>query len=1004
MPGETSDRQALPLSGLLRSFTRLVSVRPMLSLLLLLTICSASVVYTTRYLQFKNDRADLIDPQADFQKRWLNYTQSFGETSDIVVVVEAESPQVIQRVLDELGERLRKDTQHFRNVLYKVEHEHLRRKGLQFLKAAQLEMCLAQLSELRPVIHGDWERVNLEVVVSQLLQRLHLLQLAAQSKSTTAAPLPGSPPPHLMELIAQHVTALSNSLSRALTNPDDEENPWPQLVSVNSDLSSAATKPTYFLNDRGTQGFLQVVPVVDKVDSQGATTAIRRLRDVISDVKPDYPTARIGMTGIPVLEHDEMAQSQSDMTLSTIVTAVGVLLLLLAGFRGLRHPLITMVMLAVGLVISFAFATATVGHLNILSASFAPILMGLGCDYAIMYLSRYLELRHEGESLEDALANTSTSVGSSILTVAIVTALAFYCATFTKFLGVAELGVISAGGVLLCAIATFFALPPLVAFADRNVLPAKLPTPIQGNALRWAVRRYPWLVTVSGLALMAYFGAWAFEWEGGWPKFAIGYDCNLLNLQAKGVESVDLQDRVFQESNGSLLFAVSLADSPEQARKLKAQFEDLPTVRKVEDLASHLPATPPEQTTLLIQAVHSEVSRLAPVRYEPRMVDPEKTGQLFERLLQTLSQSTETWAKQATVALDNFLDRFSTLPLEQQMKFLNQFQARMNYALHGQLQALADASDPEPITLADLPTELVSRFVSAQNKWLIQVFPKDQIWDIEPLRQFVEDVRSVDPEVTGTPLQNFEASRQIKQSYQEAASYALFAICLTLLIDLLGRQQAVRVLTPPTLIVAALWTVCRIWKIDVNGELLGGLYLAMAVTIAWLVDATAVYHSLLALLPSLGGAAIMFGLIRLMHVDLNPANLIVLPLLLGLGMDGGVHVVHDYRLQTKRRYRISPSIINSLVLTSTTTMVGFGSMLLAAHRGLYTFGLVLTIGVASCVFVALIPLPSILTLLDRRRRAGSTSRWQVPQPHFDRAPQSLSSIPEFGSRTEHAPQ
>ena len=80
-------------------------------------------------------------------------------------------------------------------------------------------------------------------------------------------------------------------------------------------------------------------------------------------------------------------------------------------------------------------------------------------------------------------------------------------------------------------------------------------------------------------------------------------------------------------------------------------------------------------------------------------------------------------------------------------------------------------------------------------------------------------------------------------------------------------------------------------------------------------------------------------------------------------------MVHDFRLQTKRRYRISPSIINSLVLTSTTTMVGFGSMLLAAHRGLYTFGLVVTLGVASSVFIALVPLPAILTLLDRRRRA-----------------------------------
>jgi len=142
----------------------------------------------------------------------------------------------------------------------------------------------------------------------------------------------------------------------------------------------------------------------------------------------------------------------------------------------------------------------------------------------------------------------------------------------------------------------------------------------------------------------------------------------------------------------------------------------------------------------------------------------------------------------------------------------------------------------------------------------------------------------------------------------------------------------------------------------------------------------------------------MFGIMRLMRVDLNPANLIVLPLLLGIGVDGGVHVIHDFRWQTKRRYRISSSIINSLVLTSTTTMVGFGSMLLAAHRGLYTFGLVLTIGVASCVFMSLVPLPAILTLLDRRRRAEMLRRFRYatsPAPASRGSAQSIRGPASF---------
>lgn len=1000
MPADPHDRHAVAFSDFLRSFTRVIAARPWVSLILLTAVCVASSVYTSRNLKFKNDRGDLIDPAADFQKRWLEYTKSFGEASDIVVVVEGRNAEDITPVLDDLGERLIADDQHFQSVFYRVEHEALRQKGLQFLSPAQLEMVLAQLNKWRPAIEGDWESVNLESVLKdQILVPLQRLRVAAKSSGLDTPIQFGMTPRQLMELVGLHVTSLVTSMTAALDNPESASNPWPQLVKVDGQLAEASTKPTYFLNERGTQGFLRVAPIIDKADFNGATAAVQRMRNIAAEVRQDHPHVRIGLTGIPVLENDEMVRSQQDMTLSTIVSFVGVIVLMLAGFHGIRHPLIAAVMLTVGMILSFAFATAAVGHLNILSASFAPILMGLGCDYAIMYLSRYLELRHEGQSLDDALGNSSASVGASILTVAIVTALAFYCATFTKFLGVVELGIISTGGIILCAIASFFALPPLTKVVDRNVPLAKLPTPIQGNTLRWMIRRHPWGVAIGGLGLTIYLGSLAFDWNHGRPQFAIKYDYNLLNLQAKGVDSVDWQDRIFHESKNSLLYAVSLADSPERARKLKKQFEELPSVRKVEELASHLPASPPHETSLLIQAVHSEVARLAPVTYEPRVVNPEALGKLIERLFQSVSDEEEPWAKQAGTALDHFLDRFEGLPLERQVRFLNEFQGRMNFSLHAQLQALAEASNHEPITLEDFPKELVSRFVSTSGMWQLQIYPKDQVWDIEPLREFVEEIRSVDPNATGTPLQNFEASGQIRQSYEDAAEYALLAIWITLIVDLLGRQQAVRVLIPPAIVIGVLWGLARGMHVELNWTLLAGLYLAMTVTITWLIDSATVGHSLLALLPSLGGAAIMFGLMRLMHVDLNPANLIVLPLLLGLGMDGGVHMVHDFRLQTKRRYRISPSIINSLVLTSTTTMVGFGSMLLAAHRGLYTFGLVVTLGVASSVFIALVPLPAILTLLDQRRKAGETvrrTRLTSSTPH------PLGIAPTATNNTSHA--
>ncbi len=126
------------------------------------------------------------------------------------------------------------------------------------------------------------------------------------------------------------------------------------------------------------------------------------------------------------------------------------------------------------------------------------------------------------------------------------------------------------------------------------------------------------------------------------------------------------------------------------------------------------------------------------------------------------------------------------------------------------------------------------------------------------------------------------------------------------------------------------------------------------------------------------GAMIMFGVMGLLGIDLNPANLIVLPLVLGIGVDDGVHVIHDFREQ-RGTYRTSSSTINAIVLTSLTSMIGFGSMMVASHRGLYSVGMVLVIGVGSCLIVSLVTLPALLTVVSisdstRSERSQSSRR------------------------------
>ena len=952
------------LLGLALRWTTLTSCRrPRVTLCLVLLLTALAVGYSAVGLKFKTDRADLIDPNAEFHRRWIDFTNSFGDASDVVVVVEDDNPWHIRQVLEKLGTRLEQESELFTNVLYKHDTSRLRAKGLQYFSPRELESGLRRLETYRSVVFGRWEQTRLDVLFAALRAQ-HDLDL-----SRSSGPAGGA------SGILHHADRLTESLARFLADPDDFRSPWPELLPARSNRPDPGRDIVYLLNEDETLGFLKAVPVGPSQDFNGKQQAIARLRELIAEVRTEFPTSRIGVTGIPVLESDEMQRSQADMVLASLISFVGVGVILVVGFRGLRHPLLALAMLAIGMAWTFGYTTLAVGHLNILSVSFAVILIGLGIDFAIHYLARYLELRHQGRELRPALRESSLTVGAGVVTAAVTTALAFFCATLTGFLGIAELGIIAGGGILLCAIATFVVLPAIVSLADGSTEPRKLPTPFEGKPLRWLLGRYPRTVMAVSLVVVVGLGSQVLTFRDGAVTSRVRYDNNLLKLQAAGLESVDLQTRLFQNAGDSLLFAVSIADNADEARALRAKFEALPTVDHVEDLASLVPAAPHAETRPIIQAWRSQLSRLPERAPILQGLSPAAVGRSMESLYISLRGSRHPDAERIARTLDWFLDRFETLSVAQQTRFLHEFQARTTAALLGQLQALAGATDPRPLTIDDLPPALISRFRSTEGQWLLQVYPKEQVWDAEPLARFVSEIRSVDPEATGTPLQNYEASKQIRDSYETASLYALAMIFLVLLVDFLSGAQKWAVLLPPLALVVFGGVMWATRRTEISPVVLVLSYVGLAGIIAAVLDFRNLRDALLAMLPPIGGGLLMFGLMGLFGVDLNPANMIVLPLILGIGVDNGVHVLHNFRAQAQG-FRLSASTSNAIVLTSLTSMVGFGSMLVAAHRGLHSVGLVLVLGVGSCLFVSLVTLPAILTVLA----GGAAGAAQADQP------------------------
>jgi len=927
--------------------SRLLAKRPLIAIFAVTILCAASGTFSALNLKIKTDRADLIDPNTDYQRRWLNYTKNFGDVEDLVVVIESKDPDRVRESMEDLAGKMSQETRYFRNVLFRVDPGNLASKGLQYLEPAQLEEILRRLGEFGPVLKGQWEALSLRGLYQGIQHQIRLGIDTPESQEALVGALG----------LAARLTEGLDQFARS--SRQEYSSPWNGLIAVDQQNFEQSKQVRYLVNADGTMGFVTAKPVLTG-NLQGATESVDRARQLMQEIESRHAGVRAGLTGIPVLECDEMRSSEQAMILESVISYTAVSLLLIFGFRGFRHPLIAMTMLGIGMVCAFGFATLAVGHLNILSVSFVAIVIGLGIDYAILFLSRYMEIRRSGADVQPAVIETSKQVGPGILTASLTTSIAFLCAIFSDFLGVSELGLIAGGGILLCALAALFVMPALVAFVDRKAKPKQLPTPFQVAWLRELIWKKPSVVVaVSVIAVLWIAG------HGG----RVRYDYNLLNLQSQKLESVRLQSRITQKSDNRLLYAVSLADSPQEAKRLKHEFESLSTVHHVDEIASMMPRNGAEQTQLLVQGIQVLLSRIPPKgipRFGP--VDPKSVGRQMDDLFMTLEAIplNHPVTDHLRNTLDRFLDRLDKLPFDQQVALLTEYQTRIAADLITRLRMLASVADSDPVGVKDLPTGVASRFVGKQGQWLLQIHPKEELWEIEPLRKFAADVRSVDPEVTGTPLQNLEALQQIRKGYETIAVYALLASFVVLLIDFVRKRDAILALSVPLAGVGVLIAGSVHANLELVPSQLALAYVLISLTLVAVLDLGDFCHIFLAMLPPLVGGAITVGLLGMTGVNLNPANLIILPLILGIGVDNGVHVMHDYRHQTGR-YQCSPSLVNALFLTSFANMSGFASMILAAHQGLKSIGLVLTLGVASCLFVSVVLLPSILTLMSARR-------------------------------------
>ncbi len=892
--------------------------RAVLAVVLCLTVLSAVAASS---LDFHTQRNDLLGPDRPCQKRWQKYLDAFGDDDDMIVVAEGSDPAAMRAALDAVAERVNRRPDLFDRVFYRVDLRHLRDRGLLYLPPEELQAVAARLDPMGPLLGPvgavAWRMLSLQ---SLLGDAVRALAAAAGGRELTPAE---------RSLLAQLPSVVS-AAAAAVGDPDRYRNPWTLTSSPAAGrprAEEAFTTAQYLFTPDGSLALFTCRPKKVAASFTPAREASAALRTILSDVAKCHPGVTLGLTGLPVLETDEMELSDADSTRAAWLALVGVAGLYFVVYRKPRYPLLTLATLVVGTVWALGWAAVTVGHLNILSAAFAVMLIGLG-DYGVLWVARYDEARGRGQPVSAALRLAAVSAGPSIVTAAATTGLAFFAVMLADFKAVAELGWIAGCGILLCAASCLLLMPALLSLVDGRTAPAGAAVGAGGGVgnppqvLRFAAVARPsgWLAALAdrprpvlgiGAALVA---------VGFAGVFRLSYDHNLLNLQPRGRDSVAWERKLIERAAGATWDALSIARSREEALALKARYEAVPEVGKVVEVASLLPADQ-ERKLPVVRSIHARLAGLPPPAELPPPVgsDPVAVRDLLTRLARlshdgALTQSLASLAR----ALDSSADAADRL---------RAFDRRMASDLAEELHQLKAVSRPVAVTLDDVPGELRERYVGAGGEFLVRAFARDSLWDYEALERFTAVAAAADPEATGKAFRTLEGLRQMKRGFERAAAYALVAIVLVLLLDLRHLGEV-----------------------------------------------------LLALFPLAVGAVLTLGVMGWCGVSLNPANMIALPLIIGVGVDNGVHVLHDFRGRDRRQvYRLGAATGRGVLVAGLTTVLGFGTLMTARHAGLASLGLALALGVGLCMAAALVLLPAVLRLLDLRRRGREPARrWPPP--------------------------
>ncbi len=898
----------------------LISRRPGWVLFIAAVVAGASIAITLGQLRFQSDRNDLIAKDLEWNKRFLHWQKSFPAQSDLVVAVDTynreDQPDELIRsrameLVDELAPELWRD-EYISEAIWGYDPQASHPKTIRLLPPDEFDQYLNAIAQSSPMLRSNH--------VSELIRRS-----VARMQADADLDTPGAVAESLKEF-----NALINAFALRMKTPSDQPIDLMQQV----EQAMGRRHWEYLTTENQRLLLILLTPQRETESINPLDKSIRNVRRILDRYHRKYPDLRFGFTGIEVIETDETEAATRDSAVASIIAAVLIATLLVTAFHSFRKPLMLMTALGIAIAWSFGFLTLTIGHLQVVSVVFTVILLGLGVAFGIHIISRFELIRHHypdtRSGFTQAIQDTFETIGPGMITGAVTTSAAFCTTMLTDFIGVAEMGMIAAAGVILCLFSMITVFPAMMRYfraEHRHVKPLSQRY-IHIFEEHWVmpfVRQPKWTLAVAAvITILSVVGI-----------SRMRFDYNLIELLPRNVDSVDWQRAIIEDGEQSIYYGVSIVDNMEQARALAKRYRELDTVESLGGVGRLIPVDQQEKLDKLAK-VHADLKDDL-VYAESLSVDLDQIkadhlaltnqlaslGILLGAVDANVPEQLRPILAQTSIAINRFLAAARSLDdasIADRIEALNRDYLTWRTSAIRQIKQVFDST---PIEVEDLPDRVMRAYIGKSNgnrKLAIEIFPKLPESVADPLHpeflgRFITDMESVDEEVTGVIVQYYYSGRLIWTSYLKAGLYALIAVFLLVLIDF----QSV-------------------------------------------MDAT------LTLVPVASGFAVTFGIMHLVGMQINPANIIVLPLMFGIGVDAGVHMLHRYRQDPIcRPLGLCAGTGKGISLTSYTTMIGFGAMLIARHRGIASLGFVLALGIGMTTLACWTVMPALLELRTRKR-------------------------------------